>query len=49
MGGKLVVTVSRVAGGTQVAAEASIAGAWYDWGKCHKRLDMLFTAVRAAA
>jgi len=47
--GKLSITVSREIATTLVSAAALIEGAWYDWGKCTRRLDDLFTAARQAA
>jgi hypothetical protein len=42
LAGELIVSIHRCPPGTQVEAEAKIAGQLYDWGKCQKCLDGLF-------
>lgn len=48
MDAALVVTVERAEHGAWISATASVAGAWYDWGKCQSGLDQLFRGLRAA-
>lgn len=48
MEGKLLITVTRVAGGTQVESATTIAGQYYDWGVSNKVLNQLFQSMKAA-
>lgn len=48
MEGKLLITVSRVAGGTQVETAATITGQYYDWGVSNKVLEQLYQSMKAA-
>lgn len=47
--GTLKITVNPSEGGTWLSLEAIVAGQWYDWGKCQRRIGEMLKAVNEAA
>ncbi|MDZ4818061.1 MAG: zinc ribbon domain-containing protein [Planctomycetota bacterium] len=44
--GEVIVVVRRAPAGTEVQAAIKIPGAWYDWGKSKRALELLFADLQ---